>query len=145
MTAPTAPSLPFPVFQVSQKVERYLLYDVNVITWLRKNHNILGVLNLHLFRDVRRPADGQWQNLFPLLCIILSLLCIPFPLLYILSRFGWIAFYDSHRCHRVRRLCVRRAFWIERFRWTKSWYSSNLIDRTSELDSLSAKVQTKEQ
>ncbi len=44
MTAPTAPSLPFPVFQVSQKVDRYLLYDINVITWLRKNHNILGVL-----------------------------------------------------------------------------------------------------
>lgn len=44
MTAPTAPSLPFPVFQVSQRVERYLLYDINVITWLRKQHNILGVL-----------------------------------------------------------------------------------------------------
>ena len=44
MTAPTAPSLPFPLFQVSQKVERYLLYDINVITWLRKDHNILGVL-----------------------------------------------------------------------------------------------------
>lgn len=44
MTAPTAPSVPFPVFQVSQKVERYLLYDINIITWLRKNHNILGVL-----------------------------------------------------------------------------------------------------
>ena len=44
MTAPTAPSLPFPVFQVSAKVVRYLLYDINVVTWLRKNHNILGVL-----------------------------------------------------------------------------------------------------
>ncbi|KAF6229207.1 hypothetical protein HO133_007323 [Letharia lupina] len=44
MTAPVAPSLPFPVFQVSQKVEHYLLYDINIITWLRKNHNILGVL-----------------------------------------------------------------------------------------------------
>ena len=44
MTAPTAPSLPFPVFQVSQKVKRYLLYDISVITWLRKEHNILGVL-----------------------------------------------------------------------------------------------------
>ena len=44
MTAPTAPSLPFPLFQVSGKVERYLLYDISVITWLRKNHNILGVL-----------------------------------------------------------------------------------------------------
>ena len=44
MTAPTAPTLPFPVFQVSLKVERYLLYDIDIITWLRKNHNILGVL-----------------------------------------------------------------------------------------------------
>lgn len=44
MTAPTAPRLPFPVFQVSQKVQRYLLYDIDVITWLRKEHNILGVL-----------------------------------------------------------------------------------------------------
>lgn len=44
MPAPKAPSLPFPIFQVSQKVERYLLYDISVITWLRKNHNILGVL-----------------------------------------------------------------------------------------------------
>ncbi|MCJ1455151.1 tRNA-splicing endonuclease subunit [Mycoblastus sanguinarius] len=41
---PSAPSLPFPIFQVSQKVERYLLYDINVITWLRQAHNILGVL-----------------------------------------------------------------------------------------------------
>ncbi|KAL2050203.1 hypothetical protein ABVK25_009564 [Lepraria finkii] len=40
----TAPDLPFPVFQASSKVERYLLYDINTITWLRKNHNILGVL-----------------------------------------------------------------------------------------------------
>ncbi len=44
MTAPATPSLPFPVFQVSQKVQRYLLYDVSLITWLRQNHNILGVL-----------------------------------------------------------------------------------------------------
>ena len=44
MTAPTAPSLPFPLFQLSPKLQRYLLYDINVITWLRKTHNILGVL-----------------------------------------------------------------------------------------------------
>ncbi|KAM0797105.1 tRNA-splicing endonuclease subunit sen34 [Usnea florida] len=44
MTAPTAPTIPFPIFQVSQKVERYLLYDIDIITWLRRNHNILGVL-----------------------------------------------------------------------------------------------------
>ena len=41
---PSAPSIPFPIFQVSQKVERYLLYDINTITWLRQAHNILGVL-----------------------------------------------------------------------------------------------------
>lgn len=41
---PVPPSLPFPIFRVSKSVERYLLYDVNVITWLRKTHHILGVL-----------------------------------------------------------------------------------------------------
>ena len=40
----TAPPLPFPIFRVSQTVERYLLYDVDIIMWLRKTHNILGVL-----------------------------------------------------------------------------------------------------
>ena len=38
------PDLPVPIFQVSQKVERYLLYDINTVTWLRQKHNILGVL-----------------------------------------------------------------------------------------------------
>lgn len=38
------PDLPIPIFQVSQKVERYLLYDINTVTWLRQKHNILGVL-----------------------------------------------------------------------------------------------------
>jgi len=41
---PSAPHLPFPIFRVSQKVERYLLYEINIITWLRQAHNILGVL-----------------------------------------------------------------------------------------------------
>ena len=40
----SAPDLPIPIFRVSQKVERYLLYDINTITWLRQKHNILGVL-----------------------------------------------------------------------------------------------------
>ena len=40
----SAPSLPFPIFRVSPTIERYLLYDVGVVTWLRKTHNILGVL-----------------------------------------------------------------------------------------------------
>lgn len=44
MTSRASPALPFPIFQISQKVERYLLYDVDIITWLRKTHNILGVL-----------------------------------------------------------------------------------------------------
>lgn len=38
------PQLPIPIFQVSPEVERYMLYDVNIISWLRKHHNILGVL-----------------------------------------------------------------------------------------------------
>ena len=41
---PSAPALPIPIFQVSQKADRYMLYDVNVVTWLRQAHNILGVL-----------------------------------------------------------------------------------------------------
>ena len=44
MTSSTVPDLPFPIFQISQAVERYLLYDVKTITWLRKTYNILGVL-----------------------------------------------------------------------------------------------------
>ena len=39
-----APDLPIPIFQVSHKIERYLLYDINTITWLRQKHSILGVL-----------------------------------------------------------------------------------------------------
>ncbi|KAL8720190.1 MAG: hypothetical protein Q9225_002920 [Loekoesia sp. 1 TL-2023] len=39
----SAPDLPFPIFQVSQKIRRYLLYDINTVTWLRRTHNILGV------------------------------------------------------------------------------------------------------
>ena len=38
------PVLPFPIFRVSSTVERYMLYDVDTITWLRKMHHILGVL-----------------------------------------------------------------------------------------------------
>lgn len=41
---PGQPDLPFPVFRVSSSIERYFLYDVNTITWLRKTHHILGVL-----------------------------------------------------------------------------------------------------
>ncbi|KAL8930907.1 MAG: hypothetical protein Q9208_000008 [Pyrenodesmia sp. 3 TL-2023] len=38
-----APDLPFPIFQVSPKI-RYLLFDIQTVTWLRRTHNILGVL-----------------------------------------------------------------------------------------------------
>ena len=41
---PSEPLLPFPISRISSRVERYLLYDINVITWLRKTHHILGVL-----------------------------------------------------------------------------------------------------
>ena len=41
---PAAPSLPFPIFQISQNIERYMLYDISTVTWLRRTHNILGVL-----------------------------------------------------------------------------------------------------
>lgn len=39
----SAPDLPCPIFQISQTVRRYLLYDINTVTWLRRTHNILGV------------------------------------------------------------------------------------------------------
>ncbi|MCJ1401760.1 tRNA-splicing endonuclease subunit [Xylographa trunciseda] len=39
-----APILPFPIFRISSAVDRYLLYDISIITWLRKTHHILGVL-----------------------------------------------------------------------------------------------------
>ncbi|KAL9596751.1 MAG: hypothetical protein Q9219_005576 [cf. Caloplaca sp. 3 TL-2023] len=38
------PDLPFPIYQISATVHRYVLYDINTITWLRRAHNILGVL-----------------------------------------------------------------------------------------------------
>ena len=41
---PPQPALPFPIFQISRHVERYMLYDIDIITWLRQAHNILGVL-----------------------------------------------------------------------------------------------------
>lgn len=41
---PSGPSLPFPIFQISSTIARFLLYDIDTITWLRKTHNILGVL-----------------------------------------------------------------------------------------------------
>ncbi|KAL9032393.1 MAG: hypothetical protein Q9214_007989, partial [Letrouitia sp. 1 TL-2023] len=43
-TTINSPSLPLPIFQISKKVERYLLYDAATVTWLRSTHHILGVL-----------------------------------------------------------------------------------------------------
>ncbi|KAL9102985.1 MAG: hypothetical protein Q9163_001938 [Psora crenata] len=40
----SAPTIPIPIFQISQHVKRYMLYDIHIISWLRKTHNILGVL-----------------------------------------------------------------------------------------------------
>lgn len=43
-TDPLGPPIPFPLFKISSTIERFLLYDINTILWLRKTHNILGVL-----------------------------------------------------------------------------------------------------
>lgn len=43
-TRATSPTLPFPISQISGSSDKYLIFDVDTITWLRKNHNILGVL-----------------------------------------------------------------------------------------------------
>ena len=43
-TKSTSPTLPFPISQISGSSDRYLIFDVDTITWLRKNHHILGVL-----------------------------------------------------------------------------------------------------
>ena len=38
------PKLPFAIYQVAASLPRYLVYDICIITWLRKTHRILGVL-----------------------------------------------------------------------------------------------------
>jgi len=38
------PPLPLPISRISQNLERYFLYDSTAITWLRREHHILGVL-----------------------------------------------------------------------------------------------------
>ena len=37
-------ALPVPIFRISTDVERYMVFDINTVTWLRKEHHILGVL-----------------------------------------------------------------------------------------------------
>ena len=44
MTSVSAPPLPFPIYKPTAGVERYVLYDIDVISWLRKTHNLLGIL-----------------------------------------------------------------------------------------------------
>lgn len=51
------PDLPFPLFKISQQVERYMLYDIAVITWLRRAHKLLGVF-------VGTLSQLPQQNLF---------------------------------------------------------------------------------
>jgi len=43
-TIPPTPTLPLPISRISQNLERYFLYDSTAITWLRREHHILGVL-----------------------------------------------------------------------------------------------------
>ena len=40
----SVPNLPFPISCISSGVRKYFLFDINVITWLRREHHILGVL-----------------------------------------------------------------------------------------------------
>lgn len=41
---PSQPDLPIPIFRTSEAIERYLLYDIDHITYLRATYHILGVL-----------------------------------------------------------------------------------------------------
>ncbi|KAI4150771.1 MAG: hypothetical protein LQ340_003904 [Diploschistes diacapsis] len=43
-TEHAAPELPFQISCISSTAEKYILFDVDVITWLRCEHHILGVL-----------------------------------------------------------------------------------------------------
>jgi len=43
-TTPSTPPLPLPISRISQNLERYFLYDSTAITFLRREHHILGVL-----------------------------------------------------------------------------------------------------
>ncbi|KAG8527573.1 uncharacterized protein KY384_007726 [Bacidia gigantensis] len=36
--------LPLPIYRISSRTERYMLYDSKTFMWLRRKHNILGVL-----------------------------------------------------------------------------------------------------
>ena len=51
------PTLPFPISRTSYAVERYFLFSAETITWLRREHHILGVL-------VGTLAQVPQQNVF---------------------------------------------------------------------------------
>ncbi|KAL8793658.1 MAG: hypothetical protein Q9195_003707 [Heterodermia aff. obscurata] len=53
----SAPALPFPISRISRAVERYFLFSADTITWLRREHHILGVL-------VGTLAQVPQQNVF---------------------------------------------------------------------------------
>ena len=38
------PDIPFPISCISSSVRKYFLFDIDTITWLRREHQILGVL-----------------------------------------------------------------------------------------------------
>ena len=81
-----APTLPFPVSRISEAIERYFLFSADTITWLRREHHILGVL-------VGTLAQVPQQNVF--LGIPLELqpeearLLVEQGLAYIVDDFQW--------------------------------------------------------
>ena len=81
-----APTLPFPISRISRAVERYFLFSADIITWLRREHHILGVL-------IGTLAQVPQQNVF--LGIPLELqpeearLLVEQGLAYIVDDFHW--------------------------------------------------------
>ena len=81
-----APTLPFPISRISRSIERYFLFSADTITWLRREHHILGVL-------IGTLAQVPQQNVF--LGIPLELqpeearLLVEKGLAYIVDDFQW--------------------------------------------------------
>ena len=81
-----APTLPFPISRTSRAVERYFLFSADTVTWLRREHHILGVL-------IGTLAQVPQQNVF--LGIPLELqpeearLLVEQGLAYIVDDFQW--------------------------------------------------------
>ena len=82
----SAPTLPFPISRTSRAVERYFLFSADTVTWLRREHHILGVL-------IGTLAQVPQQNVF--LGIPLELqpeearLLVEQGLAYIVDDFQW--------------------------------------------------------